>query len=68
MKKRLHKPKNGRLYFSLDPDDTRFQVGDKYIYRLDKDGKILILPSESGMTVSRKISGSKIRPLFDLRS
>lgn len=65
--KKIKSSKRG-LTFSLD--ETDIQIGARYRYIIDKKKQeILIIPDEQGsLKVSRKKSGSKIKPLFDLRS
>lgn len=65
----LKKSKRG-LTFSLDEGNGLVAVGTKFDYFIDgKKGAITIVPSETGkMKVSRKKSGKKIKPLFDIRS
>ena len=55
-----------RIYTTVE--ETAFQVGDKYTYTYDKANDALIITkSETGNTVSRKKSGSKVKPLIDIR-
>ena len=55
-----------RIYTTVE--ETAFQIGDKYTYTYDKASDALIITkSETGNTVSRKKSGSKVKPLIDIR-
>lgn len=67
MRKKFKTSKRG-LTFSLEPEDI--SVGTKFRYVIDtKRQQVLIIPDENGpLKVSRKQSGRKIKPLFDLRS
>lgn len=66
-KKKIKSSKRG-LTFSLEESDIA--VGSHYRYVIDKKKhQILIIPDLQGpLTVSRKRSGKKYKPLFDLRS
>jgi len=46
---------------------TEFDVGDKYIIDL-KNKKMVILPSDNGLTVSKKRVNNEVKPLFDIRN
>lgn len=65
--KKIKGSKRG-LTFSLDENDV--EIGARYRYVVDtKKNEILIIMDEDGpLKVSRKKTGSKIKPLFDLRS
>jgi len=67
MKKRIKASSRG-LTFTLTEEDIK--IGAKYRYIIDKsNNEILIIPDEDGnMKVSRKQTGKKIKPLFDIRS
>ena len=68
MKKTLKQSKRG-LTFSLDQSEN-FPIGMKYRYFINKEsGEIIIIPDKNGKhTVSRKKSGKRLKPLFDIRS
>lgn len=58
--------KANRIYTTVE--ETDFQIGDKYTYTYDaKADALIITKSEKGNTVSRKKSGSKVKPLIDIR-
>lgn len=66
MNKKFKKSKRG-LTFSIDTEE--FPVGSKFSYQVNtKEKKIIIMRSEQGNTVSRKVSGHRIKSLFDIRS
>lgn len=67
MKKKIKASTRG-LTFTLTEDDIK--IGAKYRYIIDKNNnEILIIPDECGnMTVSKKRTGTKVKPLFDIRS
>lgn len=66
-KKKIKASKRG-LTFSLEEKDI--EIGAHYRYVIDKEkNEILIIFDENGpLRVSKKKSGSKLKPLFDLRS
>ena len=66
-KKKIKASKRG-LTFSLDESDV--EIGARYRYVVDKNkNEILIILDENGpLKVSKKKSGRKLKPLFDLRS
>lgn len=65
--KRIGKARRG-LTFTVDPDTVK--IGQKYRYIVNKaNHEVLITLADDGKnSVSRKLSGSKYKPLFDLRS
>ena len=65
--KRIRPSRRG-LTFSYNESEL-LPIGSKYTYIVDlSSGKILITPdSNGGMTVSKKRSGTKIKPLIDIR-
>lgn len=69
MRKRLKNSKRG-LTFSLETESREFGIGTKYRYIVDLKKRTvnIIADKEGNMTVSRKRSGKKIKPLFDIRS
>ena len=68
MKNKKIKTSKRGLTFSLEENESN--IGKKYRYIVDMNKKeINIIYDENGnMTVSKKKSGKKIKPLFDLRS
>ena len=67
--RKLRNSKRG-LTFSLHENDGAFQIGTRYTYFVNpKRKQITIVPDKDGaMTVSRKKSGKRVNPLFDIRS
>lgn len=67
MKKKIKASSRG-LTFSLD--ETDIAVGTHYRYIVDKNEKqvLIILDEEGKLKVSKKRSGERIKPLFDIRS
>lgn len=60
------KPSNRGLCFSAD--DERL-IGKPFRYVIDaENSQVLIIPNEGTGTISRKKSGKKYKPLFDLRA
>lgn len=68
MKKTIKRSLRG-LTFSFDENET-FKIGTSYRYIIDKNKEqIIILPEQSGkLKISKKKSGQRVKPLFDLRS
>lgn len=71
-KKRLKASKRGITFSFMNKDKrdkskTQFDIGEKFIIDV-KARKMIILPSEGGMTVSKKKTGSKDKSLFDIRN
>lgn len=67
VKKSLKKPKDGRVYFTVSPEQaeqTGLSIGTKFRYIVESDRIVILSAEESGHTVSKK----GIKPLFDLRS
>ncbi|MFR1926884.1 MAG: DNA cytosine methyltransferase [Clostridium paraputrificum] len=65
------KKSNRGLTFSFSGEGTKFNIGNKYTYVLDKKtNKIYMLPSEDkkALKISRKKSGKTLKSLIDLRS
>lgn len=45
-----------------------FPIGGHYTYTIQKDGNIIIRPSETGNKISRKFCGKTIKSLIDIRT
>lgn len=54
--------------FSFLGNETPFDVGCRYRYVIDvKKKRLVILPADTGNTVSKKRAGERIKSLFDIR-
>lgn len=62
---KIYRPSSRGLTFSMESSDT-YYPGRHYMYEVRKNC-IIIRPSDSGMTVSRKKSGNVVKALFDIR-
>lgn len=65
---KIIKTSNRGLTFSFNGNGTKFNIGSKYKYILDKRSRKIYILSSGKMKVSRKRSGKHLKSLIDIRA